>query len=145
MRRAWSVFGRSHLGNEAQEALRDDHKRPGASPANLQTSSQIEFVAARKLRAVSYHRSWIRGHMPPTLKAINAELARRGYKARLERGSGYFYFWTGEVTDWLEKTVRVPNVRSLTLEQWIEEFRRLKKLNQEIMRSGKGRRRKGSA
>jgi hypothetical protein len=34
--------------------------------------------------------------MPLTLKAINAELARRGYKVRLERGSGYFYFWTGE-------------------------------------------------
>ena len=83
--------------------------------------------------------------MPLTLKIVNSELAKRGYKVRLELGSGYFYFWTGEATDWLEKTVRVPNVRSLTLEQWIGEFRRLKKLNQEIMRSGKGRRRKGSA
>ena len=91
--------------------------------------------------------------MPLTLKSINAELAKRGHKVRLERGSSYFYFWTGEARprlslqnrEWLEKTVRVPNVRSLTLEEWIGEFRRLKKLNQEIMRSGKGRRRKGSA
>ena len=83
--------------------------------------------------------------MPLTLKAINDEFARRGHKVRLERGSSYFYFWTGEATEWLEKTVRVPNVRSLTLEEWIGEFQRLKKLNQEIMRSGKGRRRKGSA
>ena len=83
--------------------------------------------------------------MPLTLKSINAELAKRRHKVRLERGSSYFYFWTGEAREWLEKTVRVPNVRSLTLEEWIGEFRRLKKLNQEIMRSGKGRRRKGSA
>jgi hypothetical protein len=40
--------------------------------------------------------------MPLTLKIINAELAKRGHKARLERGSGYFYFWTGEAADWLD-------------------------------------------
>ena len=107
--------------------------------------TEIGRFTQLRAAAVSYHRSWTPGHMPLTLKTINAEVARRGHKARLERGSGYFYFWTGEATDWLEKTVRVPNVRSLTLEQWIGEFRRLKKLNQEIMRSGKGRRRKGSA
>ena len=83
--------------------------------------------------------------MPLTLKAINAELAKRGHKLRLERGGGYFYFWTGEAADWLDSTVRVPTVGSLALEQWIDEFQRLKKLNQEIMRSGKGRKAKGSA
>jgi hypothetical protein len=62
---------------------------------------------------------------PLTLKIINSEPAKRGHKVRLERGSGYFYFWTGEATDWLEKTVRVPRVGSLRLEQWIREFRRL--------------------
>jgi hypothetical protein len=28
----------------------------------------------------------------------------------LERGGGYGYFWTGEDTEWLEKTVSVPKV-----------------------------------
>jgi hypothetical protein len=73
--------------------------------------------------------------MPLNLKAINAELAKRG--VRLERGGGYFYFLGGEAANWLDKTVRVPKVSSLTLEQWIGEFERLKKLNGEIMRTGK--------
>ena len=70
--------------------------------------------------------------MTLTLKSINADLAKRGQKARLERGDGYFYFWTGEATDWLDKTVRVPTVGSLTLEQWVRMFQRLKKLNADI-------------
>ena len=41
--------------------------------------------------------------------------------------------------------MRVPNVRSLTLEQWIGEFRRLKKLNQEIRRGQKRGKPRGSA
>lgn len=71
--------------------------------------------------------------MTLTLKTINADLAKRGQKARLERGDGYFYFWTGEATDWLDKTVRVPTVGSLTLEQWVGMFQRLKKLNADII------------
>jgi hypothetical protein len=82
--------------------------------------------------------------MPLTLKAINAELAKRGHHVRLEKGSGYFYFWTGEAADWLDRTNLVPKVSSLTLEQWVEEFQRLQKLNQEIVkcRSPKGSRKK---
>jgi hypothetical protein len=45
-----------------------------------------------------------------TLKTVNAELARRGIQAVLAKGSGYFYFWTGEAGDWLDKTVRVPTL-----------------------------------
>jgi hypothetical protein len=67
-----------------------------------------------------------------TLKAINGELARRRHHARLEKASGYFYFFGGEAADWLDRTVRVTAVNTLTLEQWIEEFKRLKKLNQQI-------------
>lgn len=67
--------------------------------------------------------------MPLTLEKINAELAKRDHRARLERGSRYFYFWTDEAADWLDKTVRVPTVGSLTLEQWVGKFQRLKKLN----------------
>ena len=81
-----------------------------------------------------------------TLKSINEELARRGYLARLAKGSGYFYFHFGEVANWLDRTVRVPTVNSLTLPEWISEFQRLKKLNAEIMRPAKkpGPRRKST-
>ena len=49
-----------------------------------------------------------------TLKAINDELVRRGHKARLERASGYFYFFGGEATDWIDRTVQVTSVNALT-------------------------------
>jgi hypothetical protein len=69
-----------------------------------------------------------------TLKTVNDELARLGYDARLAKGSGYFYFWTGEAADWLDRTVKAPVLNALTLEQWIQEFRRLQKLNRDILR-----------
>jgi hypothetical protein len=71
-----------------------------------------------------------------TLKAINDELSRRGITAGLSKGDGYFFFRGGEATEWLDKTVRVPTLGSLTIAQWVDEFRRLKKLNQEIMKGG---------
>jgi len=68
-----------------------------------------------------------------TLKAINDQLKRLGHDARLDKGDGYFYFWAGEANDWLDKTVNVPTINSLTLKQWVEEFNRLKKLNHKIL------------
>jgi hypothetical protein len=44
------------------------------------------------------------------LKAITSELTRRGYNARLERASGYFYFKGGEAIDRIDRTVPVSNV-----------------------------------
>jgi hypothetical protein len=76
-----------------------------------------------------------------TVRAINSELTKRGHNARLEKASGYFYFKGGKATDWIDRTVPVSNVNALTLEQWIEEFRRLKKLNAQIMRTTSGVRR----
>ena len=73
-----------------------------------------------------------------TLKTINSELAKRG--VRLEKGSGYFYFMGGEAANWLDRTVRVPKVGSLRLDQWIGEFDRLRKLNAEIMKGRKSKR-----
>ena len=70
-----------------------------------------------------------------TVKAINEELAKRGSGARLEKGDGYFYFSGGEVADWLDRTVNAPNLSSLSLDQWMAEFDRLKKLNKEILRA----------
>ncbi len=73
------------------------------------------------------------------LKTVNDELARRGHTAVLAKGDGYFYFNQGETADWLDRTVRVRTINSLTLKQWIGEFRRLKDLNERILRSAKGR------
>jgi hypothetical protein len=78
--------------------------------------------------------------MSLTLKAINAELAKRGHTAVLENGHGYFYFVGSEADGWLDRTVQVPKVSSLTLEQWVEQSDKLKKRNAEIVRSAtKGR------
>jgi hypothetical protein len=70
-----------------------------------------------------------------TLQTINTELAKRGQTARLVKGSDYFYFQFGESGDWLDKTVNVPTVNSLSREQWLGEYQRLKTLNAELFRS----------
>ena len=75
--------------------------------------------------------------MRVTLKAVNAELTRRGHKAMLVSGDGYFYFRGGEAADWLDRTVRVSTLSSLTLDQWMQEFMDLKKKNAEIQRAAK--------
>jgi hypothetical protein len=61
-----------------------------------------------------------------TLKAINDELRRLGHEVHVEKGDGYFYFWKGDANDWLDRTVKVPKVTSLTLEQWTAEYDRLR-------------------
>ena len=71
------------------------------------------------------------------LKVVNNELARLGHKAELAKGAGYFYFRSGEADDWIDRTVAARTINSLTLKQWIEEFRRLKALNQQIMRTAR--------
>ncbi len=73
-----------------------------------------------------------------TLKAINNELGRLGYTARLAKAGGYFYFHFGEAANWLDRTVNVPKVSSLTVAQWIDEYRQLKRLNEQIMRKASG-------
>jgi hypothetical protein len=74
--------------------------------------------------------------MRVTLKVINDELPRRGATARLAKAAGYFYFQSGEAAEWLDRGVPVPTVGALTLQQWVDEYDRLKKLNQEIIRGG---------
>lgn len=68
-----------------------------------------------------------------TLKAINDELTRLGYTARLAKANGYFYFQFGEAVDWLDRTLNVATLSSRMPEEWTEEFRRLKNLNDQIM------------
>jgi hypothetical protein len=71
--------------------------------------------------------------MRVTLKAINDALAGLGENARLVKGDGYFYFDLDEAANWLDKTVSTPTLSSRTLEEWVEEFQRLKKLNQQLL------------
>jgi hypothetical protein len=61
-------------------------------------------------------------------------MPKRGHSARFAKSaSGYFYFEGGEAEEWLDKTVSVATISSLTLPEWIAEFERLKRLNGEIM------------
>jgi len=73
--------------------------------------------------------------MRVTLKTINAELAKRGHNTHLERACEYFYFAGGEASDWLQKTVAVPAVSSLTLDGWLGEFDRSKNLNAQLLKT----------
>jgi len=72
--------------------------------------------------------------MRVTLKSVNDRLGELGHSALLEKGDCYFYFSGGEATDWLDRTVKVPTLSSLTLEQWLDEFKRLKELNEGMLR-----------
>jgi len=74
--------------------------------------------------------------MRVTVKAINNELKRLGHDAQLVKGDGYFYLSSGETAAWLDRTVKVPTLASLTLEQWVEEFEKLKRRNRELMGGG---------
>jgi hypothetical protein len=75
------------------------------------------------------------------LKLVNEELGRRGYDAELAKGRGYFFFRAGEADEWIDSTVPVRTINTLTLKKWIEEFRRLRSLNTQIMRTAKSGRR----
>ena len=75
-----------------------------------------------------------------SVKTVNDELARRGYHALLAKGHGYYFFQEGEAAEWLDSTVKVRTINSLTLKQWVQEFRRLKELNERIIRTAKGKR-----
>jgi hypothetical protein len=71
------------------------------------------------------------------LKVINDQLARLGYTAELAKGSGYFFFRGGETENWIDRSVPVRTISSLTLKQWIEEFRRLQALNHQILKTAR--------
>ncbi|HYM05007.1 MAG TPA: SpoIIE family protein phosphatase [Terriglobales bacterium] len=69
-----------------------------------------------------------------SLKTINDELERLGSGAVLTKGDGYFYFQGGEAANWLDRSVRVPTLQSLTLEQWIGQYRELKAKNDALVK-----------
>jgi hypothetical protein len=75
--------------------------------------------------------------MGVTLKMVNKELAGLGTKTELAKGAGYFLFRGGEADDWIDRTVAVPTIGSLTLEQWLNEYKRLKTLNDDMVKTAK--------
>ena len=75
--------------------------------------------------------------MRVTLKTVNEKLAELGMTAELVKAGGYFLFRGGEAEDWIDRTVAVPAIGSLTMEQWLQEYQRLKTLNHDIMKAGK--------
>ena len=77
------------------------------------------------------------GSMRVTLKTVNEKLAELGMTAELVKAGGYFLFRGGEAEDWIDRTVAVPAIGSLTMEQWLQECQRLKTLNHDIMKAGK--------
>ena len=72
-----------------------------------------------------------------TLKAINEELARLGQKAEVVKGGGYFFFRGEDADEWIDRTVPITTISAWTPEQWIEEYRRLKALNEQMLKTGK--------
>ncbi len=67
-----------------------------------------------------------------TRKMINDKLRERGRDESLRDGGGYFYFGGGEAVNWLTNSVKVQRVSDLTLEQWLEEFDKLLKLDKKL-------------
>jgi hypothetical protein len=63
-----------------------------------------------------------------TQESITAELHRLWREARPDAGDGYFYFLGLKAATRFDKTVKIPKVSSLTLDQWVAEYERLKKL-----------------
>ena len=75
--------------------------------------------------------------MRVTLKAVNEKLSELGTKAEVAKGAGYFLIRGGEADDWIDRTVRVPTIGSLTVEQWLNEYKRLKTLNADMVKAAK--------
>lgn len=60
-----------------------------------------------------------------TLKAVNKALAAAGIKDELVKGKDYFYFWGEKAQTWYGSSVMTCQLNSLTIEQWIAEYRHL--------------------
>jgi hypothetical protein len=76
-----------------------------------------------------------------TIRNVNDALAARGYEATLVKGGDYFFFRGGEANGWLDRTIRVPRVGDLTVDEWVRAYQDLKKKNAEIERAGRRKRR----
>src|ERR1700730_3005871 len=64
----------------------------------------------------------------------NTQEIRTWFRSTTKKGSEKT-FSGGEAGDWLDRTVNAHSLSSLSLDQWMAEFQRLKKLNKEILRA----------
>lgn len=60
-----------------------------------------------------------------TVAKVNAALKRAGVPERLRRGRGYHYFYGGDAFSWRSSSVYIYDVGALSVEEWLEERRRL--------------------
>lgn len=61
-----------------------------------------------------------------TIASINAAIKAKGGNEILYKGNGYFYFWEGDAPDWHSSSVMVYRLNDLTLEQWVNEWERMR-------------------
>jgi hypothetical protein len=73
-------------------------------------------------------------------------ICKKGVSATVVNGGGYSLVRGPAVNSWLDPTVQVAKVSDLTLEQWLEGFKDLKRKNEQITRTGtaKPKQRSGS-
>lgn len=64
--------------------------------------------------------------MRVTLNKVNEALAAQGAAERLERAKDYFYFVEGDAPSWPSTMVVVSRLGSLSIEDWINEWRTLR-------------------
>ena len=64
-----------------------------------------------------------------TLKQVNKALEALGTNDRLYKGNGYYYFSGGEADGWPSVSVMVYRLNQLSLNSWIQEYKRLQELN----------------
>lgn len=66
-----------------------------------------------------------------TIRSVNNALKARGYTDRLEKGEGYFYFYSPEglpgASDWYTASIYVCSINQIpTVEAWVEKYEYLK-------------------
>lgn len=77
-----------------------------------------------------------------TLPAVNAEFAKRGIEAFLAKDAGYFLLRGPAVTEWLNRSVAVEHIGDLSLEQWVDAYRKLERENRQLLQPLKKRRKR---
>ena len=67
-----------------------------------------------------------------TVARVNVALRKLGVQERLVRGKGYHYFAGGRACDWPETAVWVYLSESLTVQEWLDEYCRLRNAGDQL-------------
>lgn len=57
-----------------------------------------------------------------TVRAINAEMERRGYAERLQKEKDYFFFVGGDSHKWRRRCVFVKTVNAFSVTEWLYKY-----------------------